>query len=94
MLKAQIASKLRELSHQTQELNEYREKLAEHMARKVSELDRENFAVRQHLRSVETYAAAESYQTLTDEDIQTMGQEIAPLITAEGEDERALRFTR
>ncbi|MBQ1502196.1 MAG: DEAD/DEAH box helicase family protein, partial [Firmicutes bacterium] len=92
MLKAQIVRKLRELPHQTQELNEYWEKLTEHMARKVNELDRENFAVRQHLRSVETYAVAESYQTLTDEDIQTMGQEIAPLITAEGEDERALRF--
>ena len=50
--------------------------------RKVQELNRENFAVRQHLKYVELYPNPESYNALTYEDTLLMGQELAPLITA------------
>ena len=38
------------------------------MVRKVRELNRENFAVRQHLKYVELYSNQDSYNALTYED--------------------------
>ena len=91
-LKAQIAFKLQDLAYQTPELIEFRKALVENMVRKVRELNRENFAVRQHLKYVELYANPDSYNTLTYEDTLMMGQELAPLITPEEDDAKALRF--
>ena len=65
---------------------------ATHMVRKVQELNKENFAVRQHLKYVELYANSDSYNALTYEDTLLMGQELAPLITPEEDDAKALRF--
>ena len=62
------------------------------MSGKVQELNRENFAVRQHLKYVDTYAVAANYQTLTYEDTLMVKQELAPLIEPENDDAKALRF--
>ena len=91
-LKAEIAYKLQDLAYQTEALTAFRQALVEDMVRKVNELNRENFAVRQHLRFVEKYASAESYQALTYEDTLTMGQELAPLMAPDDDDAKALRF--
>ena len=91
-LKAQIAFKLQDLAYQTVDLIDFRKALVENMARKVRELNRENFAVRQHLKYVELYANPDSYNALTYEDTLMMGQELAPLITPEEDDAKALRF--
>lgn len=55
-LKAQIAFKLQDLAYQTTDLIAFRKTLVEDMVRKVRELNKENFAVRQHLKYVERYA--------------------------------------
>lgn len=91
-LKAQIAFKLQDLAYQTADLIDFRKALVENMVRKVQELNRENFAVRQHLKYVELYANPNSYNALTYEDTLMMGQELAPLITPEEDDAKALRF--
>lgn len=91
-LKAQIAFKLQDLAYQTADLIDFRKTLVENMVRKVRELNRENFAVRQHLKYVELYANPDSYNALTYEDTLMMGQELAPLITPEEDDAKALRF--
>lgn len=91
-LKAQIAFKLQDLAYQTADLIDFRKALVENMVRKVRELNRENFAVRQHLKYVELYANPNSYNALTYEDTLMMGQELAPLITPEEDDAKALRF--
>ena len=49
------------------------------MTGKVQELNRENFAVRQHLRYVDQYAVPENYQDLTYEDTLMGREELAPL---------------
>ena len=76
-LKAQIAFKLQDLAYQTADLIDFRKALVENMVRKVRELNRENFAVRQHLKYVELYANPDSYNALTYEDTLMMGQELA-----------------
>ena len=91
-LKAQIAFKLQDLAYQTTDLIAFRKTLVEDMVRKVRELNKENFAVRQHLKYVERYAEPDSYNALTYEDTLLMGQELAPLITPEEDDAKALRF--
>lgn len=92
VLKAQIAFKLQDLAYQTPDLIAFRTALVDDMASKVQELNRENFAVRQHLKYVELYADPKSYQALTYEDTLLMGQELAPLIVPESGDPKALRF--
>ena len=91
-LKAQIVYKLQDLAYQTEELIAFRKTLVDDMVRKVRELNRENFAVRQHLKYVELYADPKSYNALTYEDTLLIGQELAPLITPEEDDAKALRF--
>ena len=91
-LKSEIAFKLQDLAYQTPELIQFRATLVEDTARKVRELNRENFAVRQHLKYVELYSDPGSYQALTYEDTLVMGRELSPLIQPEEDDPKALRF--
>ena len=91
-LEFEISYKLQDLQYQTKRLTAYRDRLVSHMAGKVQELNRENFAVRQHLKYVERYAEKKNYQTLTFEDTQMIRQELAPLIEPEQYDAKALRF--
>lgn len=91
-LKAQIAFKLQDLAYQTTDLIAFRKALVDDMVRKVQELNKDNFAVRQHLKYVELYANADNYAALTYEDTLLMGQELAPLITPEEDDPKAMRF--
>lgn len=91
-LKAQIAYKLQDIAYQTQELIDFRKTLVDDMVRKVRELNRENFAVKQHLKYVEIYSDPDNYKALTYENTLIMRQELAPLITPEEDDAKALRF--
>ena len=91
-LQFEISYKLQDLQYQTERLITYRKALVRHMASKVRELNRENFAVRQHLKYVDRYAVEENYQTLTYEDTLMVRQELAPYIAPENDDAKALRF--
>lgn len=91
-LKAQMAFKLQDLAYQTEDLIPFRKALVEDMVRKVKELNKENFAVRQHLKYVELYSNPDNYNALTYEDTLLMGDELAPLITPDEDDPKAMRF--
>lgn len=91
-LKAQIAYKLQDLAYQTADLIAFRKSLVDEMVRKVQELNKENFAVRQHLKYVDLFSNPDNYVALSYEDTLMMGQELAPLILPEEDDAKALRF--
>ena len=91
-LKAQIVFKLQDLAYQTTDLIAFRKSLVDDMVRKVRELNKENFAVRQHLKYVELYSNPDNYQALTYEDTLTIGQELAPLVIPDEDDAKAVRF--
>ena len=91
-LKVQIVYKLQDMAYQTKELIAFRKSLVEELLEKVQELDRENFAVRQHLKYVELYSDPESYKALTYENTLEMTDELAPLILTDQDDAKALRF--
>lgn len=85
-LKAQIAFKLQDIAYQTTELIVFRKEQLDDMVRKVQELNKENFAVRQHLKYVELFSDPDSYQTLSYEDTLMLKQELVPLITPDEDD--------
>ncbi len=91
-LKAQMVFKLQDLEYQTDELIAFRKELVDDMVRKVRELNKENFAVRQHLKYVELYANPDNYTTLSYEDTLIVADELAPLITPDEDDPKAMRF--
>ncbi len=91
-LKAEIIYKLQDLAYQTDDLIAFRKSLVDDMVKKVRELSKENFAVRQHLKYVELYANPDNYQTLTYEDTLMIWQELAPLIIPDDDDAKAVRF--
>ena len=91
-LEFQIAYKLQDLQYQVDRLIAYRTKLVEAMTNKVKELNRENFAVRQHLKYVDTYSEASNYQVLAYEDTLAVREELAPLILPDGDEASAVRF--
>jgi type I restriction enzyme R subunit len=91
-LKAQIAYKLQDIAYQTPELIAFRKTLVDDMVRKVQELNKENFAVRQHLKFVELYSNPDNYTALTYENTLQMRDELAPLITPDADDASAVRF--
>ena len=91
-LKAQIVYKLQDLQFQMDELIAFRKELVEDMVRKVRELNKENFAVRQHLKYVELYANPENYAALSYEDTLIIKEELASLITPDEDEPAAMRF--
>lgn len=91
-LEFEIAYKLQGIEYQTERLTEYRKQLVKHMAGKVNQLKRDNFAVRQHLRYVERFSAPENYLTLSYEDTLAVREELAHLIIPDEDDVKALRF--
>ena len=91
-LKAQMAFKLQDAVYKADELSAFRQTLVDDMVRKVSELNQDNFAVKQHLKFVELYTSPNRYQSLSYEDTLMMQQELAPLLLPEPDDPKALRF--
>ena len=91
-LKAQIAFKLQDIVYQTEDLIAFRKELVDNMVCKVRELNRDNFAVRQHLRYVEQYSNPDNYTALTYEDTLLMSEELAPLILPDEDEASAVRF--
>ena len=87
-----MAYKLQDLAYQTDQLIAFRQSLVNEMVKKVQELNRDNFSVRQHLKYVEIYSDPESYTTLTYEDTLMMRDELVPLITPDGDEATAVRF--
>lgn len=91
-LEFQIAYKLQDMQYQTRRLIAYRKALVEHLSEKVKELNRDNFAVRQHLKYVDLYSDTANYQALTYEDTLLVREELAPLILPDEDEASAVRF--
>lgn len=91
-LEFQIAYKLQDINYQVDRLIAYRNQLVQTMTGKVKELNRENFAVRQHIKYVDLYSSESNYQTLTYEDTLLVREELAPLILPDSDEASAVRF--
>ncbi len=91
-LKTQIIFKLQAVDFQTPELIEFRKSLVNDLVSKVKELNRENFAVKQHLKFVDLYSSVQGFDSLTYENTLQIREELAPLILPDEDDASAVRF--
>lgn len=91
-LEFEMAYKLQDVVFQIEPLKKFRRELVAEMVRKVKELDRDNFAVRQHIRYVDEYANEDNYMGLTYEDTLVVREEVAPYILPDKDDTSAVRF--
>ena len=91
-LKSQIIFKLQDIAYQTEDLIAFRKSLVGEMVTKVRELNKDNFAVKQHLKYVELYASEKNYVSLTYEDTLIIKEELAPLIIPDEDEASAVRF--
>ncbi len=91
-LKTQIVYKLQDLAYQTEELIAYRNKLIDEITFKIKQLNRDNFAVKQHLKFIDLYSDSKSFQVLTPVDLQQLAEEIAPMILPYEDEIGAVRF--
>ncbi|NLL06929.1 MAG: DEAD/DEAH box helicase family protein [Clostridiaceae bacterium] len=91
-LQVELAYKLQDLEYQTEDLISFRKELVQNLVVKVNELNRKNFAVKQHLRYVDGYSKIDDYNTLTYETTLHLAEHIAPLVLPDKDDISALRF--
>ncbi|MBO7620652.1 MAG: DEAD/DEAH box helicase family protein, partial [Victivallales bacterium] len=91
-LKTQIVFKLQDLAFQTDELKAFRARLVGDLVAKVRELNRDNFAVKQHLKYVDIYSNPDNFKTLTYENTLQIEEELVPLIQPDQDDANAIRF--
>jgi len=91
-LQFQMAFQLQKINYQTDHLIKYRKKLVDYMVGKVNELNKDNFAVHQHIQHVDKYSSEDSYSNLTFEDTCIVKEEISPLLIPYADDASALRF--
>lgn len=91
-LKTELVFRLQGLEYQTEELIAFRSALIDDLVAKIGELNRDNFAVRQHLRYVDQYSKREGYEALSYENTLQIAEEIAPLILPYEDDASAVRF--
>lgn len=91
-LECEMAFKLQGLEYQTDELIPFRQSLVDDLVGKIRELNRDNFAIRQHLKYIDQYASKEAFRTLTYEKTLLLAEEIAPLILPYEDEASAVRF--
>ena len=91
-LQFEISYKLQDIDCQVDRLIAYRKSLVKQMSRKVRELKKDSFVVRQHLKYVEQYSSEKNYDCLTYEDTLIVKEELAPLILPDHDDPHAIRF--
>lgn len=91
-LQFQIVYKLQNLAYQHQELAEFRESLVNQMIEKVSSLNKDNFAVKQHLKVIDYYSIKANYSGIEYEDVLVVKEEVSPYILSNEDEINAVRF--
>ncbi len=94
-LKLELIRNLQDSKYQTDELIKYRNMLIDESITKVRQLNRDNFAVRQHIAYVDKFANKENYECLSYEDTVIAHNELGALILPDSQNSReayAFRF--
>lgn len=79
-LQSEIILLLQDARYQTDELKAYRKQLADDCQSKISSLNQENYAVKQHLRTVDQFSSRDRWDNLHESDIGIINQELCPLL--------------
>ncbi len=91
-LKTEIVFKLQSFSYHTDELLLFRAQLIDELLQKIRELNKDNFAVKQHIQYIDRYGRKDAYDALTYENTLEIAEHIAPLVDPEKDEYIASRF--
>ena len=91
-IKVELLYKLSDPDFRTEELQRYRTALLENLVEQVQGLNRDSFAVRQHLRVIDKFQEEQDFTALTYENTLQIAEHIAPYLAPIEEDVSALRF--
>ena len=91
-VKCMMAYLLQDIKYQEEPFCSFREEIVKDLQTKILELNKDNFTVKQHLRAVEYYAKKEVLDTLNQDDVINMCNELAHLILPYPDDYQAVRF--
>ena len=91
-LKAEIIFKLQSFTYQTEDLIPFRDALIKELLDKIAGLNRDNFAVRQHIFYVDLFGRKETYLALNYEQLKHIKEHIIPLLGPEKDNFSASRF--
>jgi len=92
ILKSEIIYKLQGFYYQTEDLVAFRNVLINELIIKVGGLNRDNFAVRQHIYYVDLFSSKETYIALNLEQKELVKEHIVPLLGPEKDEFSAVRF--
>jgi len=90
--KVEIVYTLQDIAYQTDELKAYRAELVQDLLASVKSLNRDSFAVKQHLRVIDKFQTESDFGALTYENTLQIAEHIAPLVPPSEEDSSAVRF--
>lgn len=79
-IKLDLIWKLNNISSLNEEASKFREDLVTDVVHKIKELNRDNFAVAQHLRCLDMFSDRERFDTLSSDDVTYLEHELVPLI--------------
>ncbi len=91
-MKLELAQGLQDLSLQNDFFTTWRSELVEAVHKSITRLNRNNFAVRQHLQVLDRFKSIEAFRQITESDVYALSTEVAPLVLPEQDDFEALRF--
>jgi len=90
--KTELAYKLQDIVYQSDELKGYHAQLVQDLVSKVKLLNRDNFAVKQHLKTIDKFQNENDFSTLTYGNVLEIAEHIAPFIPPAQDEISAVRF--
>ena len=91
-LKLELALRLQDISLQNDFCVNFRKILVSDLHKGIMRLNRNSFAVRQHLCVLDRFSDIKAFENIAETDVYELNAEIAPLVLPEQDDSEALRF--
>ena len=91
-IKVNMIHLLQEASYQTDEFISLREEFVEDVFSKISELNRDDFNIRMHLRALDRYRDRSVFRSLSSEDVKVLTEVIAHLVYPYKDDFKMVSF--
>jgi len=90
--KVEMVYKLQDLDYQTDDLKQFRAELVQDLVEQISKMNRDSFAVKQHLKVIDKFQREQDFSGLTYENTLQVADHIAPYAPPVQDDISAVRF--
>jgi len=91
-IKVELVYKLQDITYQTDELKQYRSELVQDLVASIGVLNRNSFAVKQHLKIIDKFQSEKDFYGLTYENTLQVSEHITPYVRPIQNEISAVRF--